>query len=83
MANNLMQSSRLLWDNGQGDDGILPTQLCFTRLACAINRRHPQLVVGYAELCVHLGTQLEEAIDLLQVTEMIFIIFLILNMWKS
>lgn len=72
MVNNLIQSARLLLNNGRGDNSGLLLQLHFMRLACAVYRRQAQFTVGYAELCVHLGKQLEEAIDLLQVKFTVF-----------
>lgn len=66
MVNNLIQCSRVHGDSRR-DDARLKNQLHFSRLSCAVSPGQTQSVVAYAELCVFLGVQLEEAIQLLQV----------------
>lgn len=67
MVNNLTQCSRVQWDHGRGDQNGLRNQLHFYRLACTVTPGQTQSIVAYAELCVFLGVQLEEAMQLLQV----------------
>ena len=67
MVNNLIQCSRVHWDHGRGDQNGLRNQMHFSRLACCVTPGQTPSVVAYAELCVFLGAQLEEAIQLLQV----------------
>ena len=66
MVNNLIQCCRVHGDTSQ-DDQRLRNQLHFSRLACAVSPNQTPTVVAYAELCIFLGIQLEEAIQLLQV----------------
>lgn len=66
MVNNLIQCSKVYGDTRR-DDLRLHNQVHFSRLACAVSPGQTPLVVAYAELCVYLGVQLEEAMELLQV----------------
>lgn len=66
MVNNLIQSARV-HEGSRRDELRLQNQLHFPRLACAVSAGQTPSVVAYAELCVFLGVQLEEAIKLLLV----------------
>lgn len=66
MVNNLIQCSRV-HEGSRLEENRLQNQLHFPRLACAVSPGQTPSVVAYAELCVFLGVQLGEAINLLQV----------------
>ena len=76
MSLNLIQCCRIQLNYGRSDSSGLRNELHFYRLANIISPAEFSWILTYVELSVFVGIQLEEAIQLLQVTFLIDIKFL-------
>lgn len=66
MSLNLIQCCRIRLNYGRGDSSGLRSELHFYRLANIISPGEFSWILTYVELCVFVGIELEEAINLLQ-----------------